>query len=71
MNDNTKGRREVPDPASDPVGAALHHLSEAAVALHCIFGPFEPIAQATARDLDRYALALNSISDAIGQIRQE
>ncbi len=51
----------APDTASEPIEAALYHLTDAAIALRCVVGPFEPIAQATARDLDRYALAIESI----------
>jgi len=52
----------APDPASALIETALYHLTDASIALRCIVGPFEPIAQATARDLDRYALAIECIA---------
>jgi hypothetical protein len=52
----------APDPASEPIEAALYHLTDASIALRCIVGPLEAIAQATARDIDRYAVAIEAIA---------
>jgi len=63
--DDRARNHEAPDSPSSPIEAAMHYLTKASIALSCVGGPFEPIAQATARDIDRYARAINSVSEAI------
>jgi|NGEPerStandDraft_6_1074524.scaffolds.fasta_scaffold444785_1 hypothetical protein len=53
------------DEVRNPASRASLHLTRASIALRCVTGPTEPVAEATARELSRFAIAIDSMASAM------